>query len=198
MHLTASQWQKIGRSLAHSYLRSSSTVSFCAENNSCFSVVKVLIAVRALDALRKMNCQLDGGSQLCLKGFLLSTTLAGTAEKAFLLPCLGTVAMAFLTIFPSRLWLCRWCRTSAAALRCPTCGPCLFRMEKTEFCFKKKGPRVLARQSLHDPQSGRHHLADLFPPAARLLYLASSAHQRYGTIGLARGRAGIFAEAYAR
>jgi hypothetical protein len=38
-------------------------------------------------------------------------------------------------------------------------------VENAEFGFEKEGPRHLTRQSLHDPQSGRHHLADLFPPA---------------------------------
>jgi hypothetical protein len=84
LHLTASQWQKIGRSRAHSCLRSSSTESFWAENNSCFSLVEVLTAVGALDALRSMNCQLDGGSQLCLERFLLSTkhALSGHLDAA--------------------------------------------------------------------------------------------------------------------
>ena len=133
LHLTASQWQQAGRSLAHAGLGLRSTVqhapaaylaslgsslSACAELDSRFSPVEVLTAPGALDALRSLNSQLDGGSQLCLEKALafnqhaLSARLdtacwekqlagASPAERASLWSETGLGARAFLAAVPS-------------------------------------------------------------------------------------------------
>ena len=133
LHLTASQWQQAGRSLAHAGLGLRSTVqhapaaylaslgsslSACAELDSGFSPVEVLTAPGALDALRSLNSQLDGGSQLCLEKALafnqhaLSARLdaacwdkqiagASPAERASLWSETGLGARAFLAAVPS-------------------------------------------------------------------------------------------------
>ena len=133
LHLTASQWQQAGRSLAHAGLGLRSTVqhapaaylaslgsslSACAELDSGFSPVEVLTAPGALDALRSLNSQLDGGGQLCLEKALafnqhaLSARLdaacwdkqiagASPAERASLWSETGLGARAFLAAVPS-------------------------------------------------------------------------------------------------